>query len=563
VTDIAQQIAALSVEPSDQTAFGAWLELDDAISFLKENAKQDELVVYASLSHVFIHAVLVPVSRVAEPDVDDLLGWNFNAHASWGVSYRPPNAETARIEGPVAHTGTKTFEDAEKLVFPRSFEGYIGERAYWEVLQPFAHVFELHFVRERSAYCRLDRHGDLEDFIRVVPVGAKGHDGTIVLFRRALVDEWMLLRDSVVVQTFDFTRWKQSGFHGWKHPIERQRTVAGDLAYDKVVQPAYGSFGRGVQIVRPRLEKRQLAFAVGQTDEEQQYASFIAFDFKNGVLRDISCAPGATANYFTKSSLPFETSPAFFRPDVLQRYKADSDKYQIRDRSIQCRGAWYLKTFDINTAGQVHTYICYLRDLPYEEQLHWRAYNEEPKAPISDRALTTDFKGEWHLEYDPLPSLKSALNEMHRERLPWWKFRSEKLLVQVQYPVTSSADEWANELLQMDQLVVEGFDEKWLRKKAHALGRTPDQKFMSLKLVEECLMALGYEEERARAITAPLHMLHFLRSRLKGHASEDDAADIKRRSLSEHRTYTTHFRKLAADCDEAMRAIREAFKDFR
>jgi hypothetical protein len=45
VTDIAQQIAALSVEPSDQTAFGAWLELEDAISFLKDSTKQDELVV--------------------------------------------------------------------------------------------------------------------------------------------------------------------------------------------------------------------------------------------------------------------------------------------------------------------------------------------------------------------------------------------------------------------------------------------------------------------------------------------------------------------------------------
>ena len=46
--------------------------------------------------------------------------------------------------------------------------------------------------------------------------------------------------------------------------------------------------------------------------EDRQYASFIAEDWKNRVIREISCAPGHTANYFTESDLPFELSPAFF-----------------------------------------------------------------------------------------------------------------------------------------------------------------------------------------------------------------------------------------------------------
>jgi hypothetical protein len=35
----------------------------------------------------------------------------------------------------------------------------------------------------------------------------------------------------------------------------------------------------------------------------------------------MSTAPDATANYFTESDLPFETTPAFFRPEVLLRTK--------------------------------------------------------------------------------------------------------------------------------------------------------------------------------------------------------------------------------------------------
>jgi hypothetical protein len=33
-------------------------------------------------------------------------------------------------------------------------------------------------------------------------------------------------------------------------------------------------------------------------------------------------------------------------------------------------------TFDINDEGQVHTYLRYLRDLPYKGQLYWKAFNE-------------------------------------------------------------------------------------------------------------------------------------------------------------------------------------------
>ena len=56
------------------------------------------------------------------------------------------------------------------------------------------------------------------------------------------------------------------------------------------------------------------------------------------------------------------------------------DKYTVGERDVQCRAAWYLKGIDVNEAGQVHAYICYLRNLPYSEQLHWASFNEEPKS---------------------------------------------------------------------------------------------------------------------------------------------------------------------------------------
>ena len=111
--------------------------------------------------------------------------------------------------------------------------------------------------------------------------------------------------------------------------------------------------------------------------------------------------------------------------------------------------------------------------------------------------------------------------------------------------------------------MVEGFEEKWLRKRAEALGRPHTPMHRSLKLVEECLIGLGHEEDHARAITAPLHEAHYLRSKVKGHASGQEATEIRKKALRDHGTYRKHYEALCARCDEAMRTIHEAFTTLR
>ena len=91
-----------------------------------------------------------------------------------------------------------------------------------------------------------------------------------------------------------------------------------------------------------------------------------------------------------------------------------------------------------------------LNTLPYEEQLHWKQYNEAPRGPISKRAFTTDFQGSWATEYDPLQSLKSKLRKLHEEQVPWWNLRSGDLFDKTYYPVTTSPDEWADEILNLE-----------------------------------------------------------------------------------------------------------------
>lgn len=562
MADLITRIRDLGKVPEGREAFETWLQMGDALAFLKENTDEEDFVIYASGVHTFIHAIVVPNERLNPPDVDDLMSWNFNASSSWGIWVRFSKPPEISISHPLEGSG-KTFSHGEQLVFARHFEGHLGKKSYFEILQKFTHLFDLHYVAERNAYCRLDAKGDIEEVVRIVRVPRDKDDWssyTVISVKRKVLDEYLLLSDSAIVRMFDFTRYRPREFGGWSTTPKATNTSEDNLFFRSGLEPGHAAYMRGVQIVRPIATRDDLIKRHSfPREEKREYASFIAVDWKNRVVREISTAPGATANYFTKSDLPFEVSPAFFRPEVLLRYKADAEKYRLTDRSVSCRGAWHLTTYDINEAGQVHTYIVYLRDLPYEEQLHWKAYNEPPKGGISERALTTDFEGQFYSGYDPLNSLKQVLSELKEQGSPWWTLRSDDLVEKVHYPVTTSADEWSDEILRLDQLLVEGFQEKWLRDKARELGRTVEPVFRSLKLTEECLIGLGFDPDYAVKIVAPLRNLHDLRSKLKGHAGGQEATELKRKALADFGTYKDHFRALSQECDESMRTIAEGF----
>jgi len=560
---VVDRLNRISDSPAQKEDFDIWLEMGSALEFLRDNNQQDEFVVYASNHSAFIHAILVPASSLSPPDLDDLMSWSCNPTSSWGIAVRFSEPRSVWISPPLDHTGSQTLDNGEQLVFARHFDGRTGKKRYYEILQKFTHLFDLHYMEERHAYCRLDARGDVEDVIRIVEIAGKGEEfgANVITVNRDLLNEYLTLTDSVIVRTFDFTRYRPGTFNGWVPSSDARFQSDGDLYYRSHVELGYASYLRGFQLVRSNGTRDAIISRFDYSvAKDKQYASFIAQDWKNKVTKEISCAPGHTDNYFTKSDLPFELSPTFFRPEVLLKYKADSDKYRLDGRSISCRGAWSLKTYDINDAGQVHTYLLYLRDLPYEEQLYWKSYNEEPKAPISKRAFTTDFEGTWYLEYDSLNSLKGVVGDLNRDQVPFWTLRSEKLRDQLHYPVTWSPDEWANEILNLDQLVVEGFETKWLRNTARSLGRTPEIQFASLKLVEECLLALGFAEDHAKAVVAPLREAHDLRSKVKGHSSGKDGIAIKKQILTDYGTYKEHFQALCQRCDESVRVIAEAFK---
>ncbi len=128
--NVEERLRELSTAPTQKDAFDAWLAQEDALGFLYDNAEEQEFVVYAGLMHTFMHAVFVPEALVDPPDVEDLMEWNCNASFSWGVSITYSEPPKISILPPLEHTGSRTLNAGEQLVFARYFEGHFDDRFY-------------------------------------------------------------------------------------------------------------------------------------------------------------------------------------------------------------------------------------------------------------------------------------------------------------------------------------------------------------------------------------------------------------------------------------------------
>jgi hypothetical protein len=482
--------------------------------------------------------------------VQDLLAWNFAPSQGWGYGYSYKRGKKKkRLFPPLDHTGTHFLEKGEPIYFRRTFDGFeVGRETYFELSQKLCHILEIHWVSSRKAYCKLDVVGDLKSIVEV----SNNDEGTIVSIDFDELEFYMFLTDTVLIRMFDNTRFNDQD---WSNPqIQDQVTYKGMseiFAKRVIVSPEQG-YLRGFEIIQRRTPNDVLLRVIdGKPKQPKKYADFIVVDWKHETVAECSCDPDQLGNYFVESDLPFSTSPAFFKPEVMLRYKQNPNKYEIENRSINCRGTWFLR-YDINQEGQVHVYLCDLGDLPYEEQIYWKAFNEGPKGGISSRAYKTDFLAEWDIDYDPLDSLKQTLdhfpfaNQFNLKRPIWEKPDGANSFSRLAYVVTDSKKEWEDQVLELAKLIVDRFRKKELRKLAAAIG-CDDPTLGSLKLLRICLENLGVESEIVSEIGDPLQTLWYLRS--SGIAHFGDAApevDLKE-----------HYRQLLSSIDNSMKRLAE------
>ena len=117
MSGILRYLETTSARPEDSGKFNAWIGSEDVDALMAAHEDSDVVILYASLLHAFLHTILVPARLLNPPDVEDLMSWNCNARSSWGVTCSFADPPKAYLSPPLDHTGSKTLDQGEQLVF--------------------------------------------------------------------------------------------------------------------------------------------------------------------------------------------------------------------------------------------------------------------------------------------------------------------------------------------------------------------------------------------------------------------------------------------------------------
>ena len=555
--------------PDDPVEKETWFSDEKHLELLRENAEQGELIIYAHAKNIMVNSIIVRKSQLEPLDREDLLKWNGNAFTV-RAGYSHSNYEEPKVKLDVSGADyfNKSFKNSEQLVFARD-SGGISEQIYqYEILQEFLHASDVYWSSNHNAYCCYDELGDLVPTISISYEKYEDYSNALVSFKRESLERYLTVTDSVLVRMFEVNIYDRAESSRIDRSIEFTNYYpSNEFLYRKLDDPQVQTLTLGVQIIPPAFPKSVVISSIVRDKyyfEAEIYENFIGLDFRNGRVTEISTDPSATTNYFVakNNNLPFETSPAFFRAEVLQRYRGNPDKYRVSDKYIDCHNAWSLE-YGINEAGQVFAYIYKLRRIPYQEQLYWKSCNEQPRNGISERAYRTDFEGSWLAveEATPLENIRNILQKWSSSDSSWWKLLHESLMDTVNVPYGNNSKEWGEAFKKLSFLIIEGFRQKHIKKIMKDNQIPFDNNPKSLELLEILMYEVNLLENNDKL--SGLRMAQKIRTKVDAHFMGSEGEQLKSNALKEHDSYADHFECVCRIIVDELRLIEKAFTSDR
>ena len=240
----------------------------------------------------------------------------------------------------------------------------------------------------------------------------------------------------------------------------------------------------------------------------------------NMVLIDASDPIEASKNDLAK---------AYFKSEVLAKYRSQPSKYQISDSCIKCKSEdWILQSCYTSSNNEIYCYLWDLYLLPDSEQEYWKIYNlKSPTGKANFLAIKRDFfcsfeSFEKEKLSETLKKLQNTKIKIGSKSLEIWKPKEdfEQMLNEVMLPQVEEYKQYRDEfLLPLSRLVVEGFSKEKLFEWVFYLKEDFLKTFSSLTILENCLKNLS-DEEKAKKTIKPLKYLHKEKSSRSSHGGK-------------------------------------------
>ena len=328
---IAGLIKEIDTLPAEGPERVSWVRAEKHLQLLRQNEMADDVILHVVSERTFILALVTKVSDVTPPDHDDLLGWSYSPFTGRAFYSWDEVEKKAEMESDPHSPGPRTMQHWQDLIFARDVPD-VPDTTHYELLQEFAHAEGIHWREERHAYCNIDENGDWRSVVSITAIDDE--DFVLITCQREALERYLATTGSIFVRFFDFTMIPtRSDFRSWDRGPAERILESDSFFYRRSLHPDGYGYVRGTQLlpVFSPTDRLFRDFGSAFNNDRGEYADFIIGDWRNGVVVEVSAAPGETTNYFNadSNSLPYELSPAFFRPEVLSKYKADRDKYVV------------------------------------------------------------------------------------------------------------------------------------------------------------------------------------------------------------------------------------------
>ena len=550
---LVDRITQLDTVPEDAAAYLRWVTAEAHLDLLRENAGANELIVYASGPYTSMHSIVVPEERLSRLDENELYDLcdlpRGRAHYFSGTKSDDVGINSEKIDG-VHH-----------LVFDREIPKFDGEvRGSLEVLQEYCHLADIHWREELRAYCSLNRIGNVEHAVSVTSHPDRS-PVTLVSFMFRPLEKYLTISNSVLIRAFEFF------LHSRGTPVnptdndERRET---HHKVDTLFYTYHANAGmhrtHGIQIIPPRHSRGDVIASVKgdwvaeETDPPVEFKAWCFQDDPPWNRNEDSPLPPSRL-VPADGSVIARTSHAFFDPEVLLEYKNNSERYEVTESRIICRGGWSLRYHE-NDARQIHTLVYYLSEIPKQEQYHWKKYNEDPKRAIARGVYETAIVGIPYAFSDSLLLIKQVLNPWDGDNCPWWKLKA--LFSSVNKPLGTGRDEWARAFVALSKLVVEGFQFDAIRSALKAMNVDFSKDHGSILLLEKLLTSCKLLDEGQRL--EGLREVQQIRLH-ESHASGGQLAQLAKGALLIHGSYPAHFESVCRNILHECELVEQAFSE--
>jgi len=432
----------------------------------------------------------------------------------------------------------------EPLVIDRGFHGMKPD--YKELSEEFRLFHRLYHDRQSDRYIKIDDDGN-ETIVAVV-------EPNRIQIRLKELRQFLAIKEMHLAILFDCRE------HSPMTLKELGQTEGGGDHRDGLACWGlnYGDFGGigshqafsrllGKRLIEPLPKEKSGMWGFAE-EKPKKHVDFIIGVDEDGNEVSYTSNPDELANYFgANPEAPNYLTAVSFRKEVLDKYYQQPGKYKVSDGMLGCGYLWSMY-LDNHHDDKVCAWLGDLgRDLPYEDQLHWRSHNIASPDGVSETyhrrqmlAQFTDSDRPEHVFQLKYGELTKACTEVLGWRLLLPLAPEDEHHFQcVRVPATDEQRDFDELVLGLTKILIDSLNEKSLN------SLVPKDQLTDLKgsisRLEAALAACSIED--AEGHIAFLRKLQNLRS-----------------SGSAHRK-GSNYRKIATEFGVDSQSLRSVFRE--